>query len=610
MLGVVLAIAMGQASLEGPVYSTPSSMGRALLYIAYPGRSQSTSIDSSFCSTFSSSMTGASSFCMSGAGVFTGTLGSSFAEVGTVTDSSDAWCPNGNACSTYTTQRFSTSADAYQVASSASPTGDSSAVALVVAPSVGVWKYVLTKYIDAGDKAILLAVNSSNQVAIRIHKSAASYTEVVSTGVTISVGDPHVIGYSYDYVADGSSVLRLYVDGAEVGTASTTAVGPIMVTNTAWNIGRSASGSSSWGDRIGPVIHSEEVWPAGTFASMATALLPDLKTSTNASVSTSRTTVRTCANGAETAGTMLGTARECVDDTNRLHVNGSHSNLVVRSIELEQWTVAGTPTETANNSVGPFGTKTADLIGDDAAGAAEGETTTASVSAGAAYTLSCWAKSGTSSSGRLELDGTSCPITTTSTWDRYSCTDASSSGVSITAGIYPTDATAASTGNMEFERCQVNAGSVAAPFCPTFATAPVTCNADVVSISKPSTVGDTAGCMSATVEMPVAPSGTARVLQFASGGYMGITSSTIVCNDGTNTATANISSPAGRSVRARCGWSGSTLTASEVDVATGSGTYDGALTGATIYLGSDGTTNHINGFMSRVVFDNAAEKCR
>ncbi len=170
-----------------------------------------------------------------------------------------------------------------------------------------------------------------------------------------------------------------------------------------------------------------------------------------------------------------------------VRVEQSTVNLLTRFIAIDNaaWANVGTPTLTTGQTspfVGTYATS-AVQIDDNAAGAFEGRSQAVTVSAGAAHTMHCYVKAGTLDQARISLDGTTADITglSTSTWDIITVTDASSSGVSISAQILAGDA-AGDTGTIIAGGCQVEAGSIRTSIVPTVGTT-VTRNAEVISFA-------------------------------------------------------------------------------------------------------------------------------
>lgn len=171
-----------------------------------------------------------------------------------------------------------------------------------------------------------------------------------------------------------------------------------------------------------------------------------------------------------------------------LRVEAAATNLLLRFIEacdaawsdvgtpaLTGATVTGTACATATPQASPFaGTfaTAAVMIEDNDAAAQEGRSQAVTVSAGAAHTMHCLVKGGSLAEASISLDGTAQTITglSATTWSIVQVTDASSSGVSISARILNGDAVG-DTGTVIWGGCQVETGSYRHSITPTVSAA-------------------------------------------------------------------------------------------------------------------------------------------
>jgi hypothetical protein len=122
-----------------------------------------------------------------------------------------------------------------------------------------------------------------------------------------------------------------------------------------------------------------------------------------------------------------------------LLVESSRTNVALQSGDLSNaaYTSVGAPTVTGNTTVAPDGTTTMTTIQDNSGAAQEGRAQTVTVTAASTNTLSLFVKAGTLSSVTLSLDGTlqTCPGLSSTVATLCSVTDASASGVSISAQV-------------------------------------------------------------------------------------------------------------------------------------------------------------------------------
>lgn len=468
-----------------------------------PGTNSVTTIDTDFCTTHADYITGASSFCWEADGSASGLT---MTATGTPTDQIDPVCPNGSNCASVTSERFASGSYYTTATSQPTPAGDFSTCALASVDSTSPsYQFITAKGLGTSttNAMFYLSFNASN---IQFYVSnGVGNTNVTSSSGAIS-GLQHLVCATYDYVADGSSVVRVYLDGTQVATSSAV-VGPPGVVSDGYSIAANSAGSFPLVGRVGIAFFTESLLSADDISAMAAAVFPRAVTQKGRELNTPRNTVRSCGE----ASTLLQASRECVDEQGRLSVWGNHSNLVVRSTELEDaaWTKYAA-TVAANTTIALDGTKTADRVTEDSTLDYHYVRNTFTPTAGTVYTLSAEVKQGvgtrnleiltnavTGNAATIFDLSTGTVVTTVGTgatssikairdgWYRVALTltaDVSTSSVfdlrlnagSLTNTTHAGDGTSA----IDMRAAQVNTGSVAAPHCPTFGTAPVTCNAD------------------------------------------------------------------------------------------------------------------------------------
>lgn len=366
-----------------------------------------------------------------------------------------------------------------------------------------------------------------------------------------------------------------------------------------------------------------------------------------ASVTWTRASEAFCPGGTDNAaGTWVSSNTPCTNDYGA-GIWESRTNQLTRSQEIDNaaWSKEGV-TATANQTAAPDGTTTADLITASAGSSihryyACGD----SVTSGTSSTFSVYLKAGTAlyatvnhtgvsgaaaaatvnmATGAIQACfgvGSSCVSTAAGNgWYRIALTflPTSSGGecpvvqLCTTPGVncgFSTSWTAAGTETLFVWGHQTEKDkSFATPYIRTTGTA-VTRAADVASLSTPTEVTDADGCSSATV-FAKSPASGQRLFGFGSTNRLALSSTTAAhFYDSTNTTTATaLSTVAGRQVATRGSWIGTTAGAYH-DAQTGTGTYDGALLGATTYLGSDGSGNFLNGYLENIKLDNSSNGC-
>lgn len=304
-----------------------------------------------------------------------------------------------------------------------------------------------------------------------------------------------------------------------------------------------------------------------------------------------------------------------------LRVNGAATNVLTRFIEFTNaaWADVGTPTPTTGQTSPWTGTYASSAVQyDDNDGAAyEGRTQTVTVTAAAAYTMSCYVKAGTLSSWTLSLDGTTASGTglSSSTWSLVSVTDASTSGVAVAAQVLNGSTTGA-TGTVIWGGCQVESGSEVTPMVPTVGTGAAR-NAESPYLTIPAMTAGTY-CSFANFETAVDVTGTNRrvVTLYQSGGvwtddYFPAPRYTAFLFDGVTTSVLSTQSI---TTSGRVG--------SYYDLANLSVCVNGVCNSAAgvrtinnitrVRLGVDGaggTAGHLNGIITRVQVDPSTTRC-
>jgi len=107
-------------------------------------------------------------------------------------------------------------------------------------------RLIVGKDDNTGGRAYDLYFLNSTEFGIEVHKTDTSSTRLDSGGLHPTTGQwCHVVG-TYEYVADGTSIMKLYVNGTPDKNLSN-AVGPIQATTAELNIGRrSFSGAEAY----------------------------------------------------------------------------------------------------------------------------------------------------------------------------------------------------------------------------------------------------------------------------------------------------------------------------------------------------------------------------
>lgn len=163
---------------------------------------------------------------------------------------------------------------------------------------------------------------------------------------------------------------------------------------------------------------------------------------------------------------LIGNGRkEYKDSAWSVKIEGESENLCLQSEDFSTtWSVTtGNASVTTNQDSFLLGRENwADDLVDDNASASEYIEQDITVAAATEYTFSVYVKKDvactTNDTVTLYLDGTTADCTATTSWTRCSVTDASSSGTSIEARIYPCDSTDNDTGTIAVAGGQLNLG--------------------------------------------------------------------------------------------------------------------------------------------------------
>lgn len=559
-------------------------------------------------------------WCLKGDGTMATGSAVTLSAVGSPTTQTRPLCSNGLQCAD-ATHGMTDGTSQYWATSSGvqSPTGDFSGCVLAA-----LWKGAV------GDGNVLLSLDDNTAGNRVLLLNDAAQALVFKSDGTSSTATKSLPGnrmrtlacFTYDYVADGSSVLTVYVDGV-AGTPLNTAVGPpASTTGARWSV--SARRKAGSADALKAIQHwgsfvTHKVLSAADVARLSAAVHGTLTGSRGEAVTFTRSSAQTCDNGSG-AVTVLPAGRPCVAQGGYLS-EGSATNLLLRSEELDNasWSDVGTPATSANGQTGVDGTLTGDTLTDNDAAALEGESQSVASTSQTKHTLSCWMKAGTATEATLRMTGTgnsagdqTCTFTSisSSAWDRKACTSGTAYGAGITnvLGEVLVGDAVGDTGTLHVWGCQLEARSFASSYIRTEGST-ATRVATKLTGTKPTAVGDGQGCMAATVKVPGVTAG-ARAIDW-NAGYSYLQSTTVGRSyDSTNTISATAGSTVvDRYVRLVTTWTGSTLTATH-DGVSASGSYDGALTGSSFFIGSTTTPdNHLNGFVKQVEVDSSLTRC-
>jgi hypothetical protein len=367
------------------------------------------------------------------------------------------------------------------------------------------------------------------------------------------------------------------------------------------------------------------------------------------SVTASRASSMTCpASTAWTSYNTVGSNLPCFNTPGLAFSHGA-TNLCLRSEEFDNasWTKSAA-TVTANGSAAPDATTGMDKIAEDATTAQHAVFQGITVANTTVYTYSVWLKAaertwayvsfagagfgGSTTGAFINLTtgacgtvqaGNTCSVVGASGLWRVSLTRTSVGTVGTVqlhtatadGASAPSYAGAAGSGIYAFG-AQLETGAVATNYIPTGASQ-VARLVDNYSVAKPSVLTDTAGCVSAAFYALGTQAGSSfHIVSFGANGVpiVGNAADTTGARiyDGTNLPSkTGLVSMIGRTATLYGMWFGSTLSIEEVGTAAASGSYDGTITTATMYFGTNGAgSNPGFGFVRNVLVGPTKEACR
>lgn len=573
------------------------------------------------CDTYSTDMTGAY-FCLRGDG--TSLNGSqTLTAIAAPTTASGALCPNGTDCTAVTSSRFNGTTQFYETANAASPTGDFSVCAVMSSEDATPNPPLVAKD-DGATRVFYLRQASDSSGNMCVLKAGGTSTCVSTTAATAPNYAWNLVCATYDYVADGSSILTTYVNGT-AGTPSTTAVGPPATGSSKFNI--AGYGFGTLKGRLRGAFYTEKVLSAQTISNMARTVLADAPTGTLGETLTfTRASVKFCPNAAGTEGSWLPVNRPCISGGG-IYAEGAATNIQIRSQEFDNvaWTKLGA-TVTANTTdvAAPDGTYTAekvDLVSTAGAGS------TAFVYKGNAATVAAYSQAlylrssaATATVYLYYYDGTTykkatCALTNTA-WMR--CLNENQTLTvttwNFTFGVDRNDLTQSAQPAQTVYAWQADhtLGPLASSTIVTAGTS-VTRSAELASFATPTGLTDVAGCVGATFLVsghnPAVPQ---RLITFDSGTAvtpMYLSSSTVLqAYDGLNFTQSPSAAWANVATYVASGWAGSTVTFYRGGLTT-TGIYDGSWpVGVAVYLGTN-SNGYLGGTLSNVKIGRTTGGC-
>ncbi len=477
------------------------------------------------------------------------------------------------------------------------PAGSFTACAAWRVGALNASRMILGQYAGSNEQFAWYTGSTGPSIRVELYKAGGSKTTYQPHSLTAGmVGYDAASCVAYQYVADGSSVLRSNLNGA-AATENTTAVGPMRSGGeNVWVIG---GGKADCSLPLASPLSSVYIWDgvAATAAQLATLVASQQ--------------ARLASKPIGAAVTVSSPATTCIPD--------------------------GTATGTLYNL--PANSLCARSSGVDIYGAAEHSNLLA-YSSPAAWTLTNVTGDDVSASCPLWVDGTTrMDLLTSTDADPTAAIDAANSrcrcvwlalptgdsahdvtvsdysgdgGAATTLSATPTRVCATATGHTGIKLawthganrvCAMRGVGQNTTVCgvtnpaPQAAGSPVSGTADAPYLAA-QTISDTAGAIGVRVKTANTTDG-ARIVGLGAGSPLQVASSTSVkATDGTNTVTLSGLTALTTEAALVVSWSGSTMKLETLDgSAVASGAYDGSWgTWTNIYPGSNaGTANHLNG---------------
>lgn len=511
---VPLVLVAAVAIAASVPWSKPQRPVSSLRFL--PSGGGQSSITGQLCDVFGSELTG-SWWCMYG-DTTTKTGSQGMSAIGSPTTPSHTLCPNGPNCASVQAVRTNGTSQHVKTVDVLPPTGDFSMVWVGTIDTLGAVQMFVAHDSDtpANNRGANLFVLAGGEVRMDIFKTDGASTAVQSAAV-VTQRATHVVIGTYDFVADGTSVGKVYLDGVEVATTST-AVGPVQAgAGTYWSVGERelSTGRAFLGGSTIAAMMTEKVLSPTTIASMSNYILGTLGGSFGQALTFARTSAATCIADTGLELSVMPAARPCVTKQG-LRMEPAATNLALRSEEMANaaWANVGTPVLLSDiaGATAPDGSKTVDSIQDDSGAAFEGRSQAITTSSQVKYTFSCWVQTeGLPRKARFTIVGTgnaagdtTCDFTSILSFGRQTCTTTAAYGAglsAVTVSVLGGNA-AGDTTTLDVWGCQLEAGSATESHATSYirtAGGTVTRSAETNSFTNPLATADSSWCIAGLV---------------------------------------------------------------------------------------------------------------
>jgi hypothetical protein len=469
------------------------------------------------------------SFCLRGDGTQRSAAGMTLSAVGSPVTETRAVCPNGSDCKPMTAQRTDGSTQYFLGPTTAIPAATSFSMCWLgqIYDFTGT-PHLISKYSSSAVGQAFLSVNTNGAPSINVSNGTTTIGASGANGIVL-LGALHLICGTYQWVADGSSVEKMYLDGVQVGATQT--AGPAVNqpgSPPVWRVDARSSGGQVVNGRTVAALYTEKLLSPTTIAAMAATVRPPPTGTRGEPFTCSRASLATLT--ASTGEMSTASNNVCEIVGGGVYGPPSITNLVTLSQDLTNaaWTKSGA-TATADVAVARDGSTTADRCNLSSGTSIHECYFGLSYTSGTTYTISRYLKSdgtwqfvqilGSStafgSSWWTNIDLSNCSVTQTNGavpvtvqsagggWCKVVLTVTSASSTageristafaaSGTSGRAPSFAGDGTSGFYIWGEQSVT-GTQPGPYCPTNGSA-ATCLGSTNTTPKPTTLSLTEGC--------------------------------------------------------------------------------------------------------------------
>ncbi len=428
---------------------------------------------------------------------------------------------------------------------------------------------------------------------------------------------------TYKYVTDGTSELRTYINGTQVGV-STTAVGPLDPTASAMEVFKREHSSSTWtAGTILSVLYTEKELSAATITAMAATAFGAFTGTRNEAITFTRASAAT-ATSSDGYITVVPTNRPRIstppsDTGPALLVEGANTTLALQTRDLSNasWTKSSMTCTKNATGVDAVASSASTCTATGANGTVLQTITTAAATRTTTFTIKGVTLTGAvyltrdNDSTRATLDSSNCfaqgsKVATAPNTSAFVRCYVASSVLNPTVGLKIQNSGDSIVVDM------ANDTDSAFPVSEIIATTTSATRAsELNNITTPTPTGfdPAVGCAGAVVSMARGYTGGSRPVSLSgNAGALGVTSDTqFNMFDGSLSVALTVASIQSRSVNLRSYWSGASMTLSELGVVSASGAFDGAMGSAgTVTLGGSVVPGY---YLSNIRLGNTTTAC-